>query len=1525
MKDSTQFPHALEFETDGEIPSVEGAADGWQETVWTIDGASAPSLSVAGGVMTVDTVGVGGGHDLRLPVGTSAWAAEVGPDTSYTFEARLKVTAQGGSDPGFTFWLGNGVAAETAVVQVRTDEVMYGRTTQVLHEGDNAAEFVTVRIAHDGETGLHTIYRNGVAIGSDLGPSDLQHGNNWVILVDFGGANEVAAVVDYVRWDATGAYEPDDGTRDASELAHKLLFETDGELPSVEGAADGWGERAWHTLAGVSASGRPTLEVSGGWLRYDSFTGDGTSSSGGEWIQNGRGSSAWAGEVVAAGASYTLEVSIRVTSAAGGGTILWVGNGSNLLNLKVSTDALAAGGGFGVEGLDNSSAPVTLRLAYDASAGTYDIWHDEALVGDDVTPADGNDDRMILIDCCSSLASAGEIDYVRWTAAGALDPSTASSTFAHALEFETDGELPQFEGAADGWTMTGGWKVDGAPPSLDVVDGLLQFDTFTVNGGTGGAPDIHMEGGSAWEAEVVTPGASFTLEVGLRVLDASSSGVALFLGSGSRRLILNVSPSAVLTNSGEGTLHEGDNASELVAIRVGFDSATARHYVWRNGILIGDGLEAQAHGDARCILLDTSSGFAIRGELDYVCWEAGLYPPPDSGEDNEAPAPPTGLVAEAGVSTVSLDWDSNSEDDVAGYNVYRSETSGGPHALLADGVGQSAFVDDTVANGTEYFYVVTAVDASENESDASDEASATPGFGGEAEADAFGHCLHFEVDGELPNVEGVADGVMLDASWNATPDVPPTMTVSDGLVHFESALPGQHAITMTAGSAWNTEVGASGTYTIEASLSVTSATQGFVFWVEGGGRRLILRVDTNGIFTWDGAQLHEGDNASRLVLVRVGYEPIGGLYYVWRNGILIGDGVAPSASTGDARVFLIDCCSSTQATGAMDYLCWDATGIYPPASIVDEVPPAAPTGLAATGGIGAVMLDWDSNAEDDLASYNAYRSESPGGPYELIAEGVGSSDYVDTTAINGTTYHYVVTAVDGSDNESDASDEASAAPSAPDELGASTFAHCLLFETNGELPSVEGAGDGWAEDASWNQNDPDPPTLAVFGGRLIFDSALAGQHAITMWEGSAWEAEIDASVSYTMELDVKVNASAGDASGVTVWLANGSTRLILRVDTNGVYTWAGDELDASDNSAEFATIRVGYDALGGLYYVWRNGVLIGDGVPPSGSTARTAVFLIDCCTSVQVTGEFDSVCWTADGIYGPDLTAPDAPTGLGATGGEGEVALDWDDNADADLAAYDVLRSEMAGGPYDVIASDVATSSYVDTDVVNGTTYHYVVVAVDTSGNLSGASNEASATPEDVTAPSAPTGLMAVGGDAEVILDWDDNAEADLASYSVLRSETTGGPYTEVASGLATSDWVDTAVVNGTTYYYVVTATDTADNESDESVEAEATPLEPGGLQLPGDCNQDGEVDVSDALCLFGFLFTGVTPELPCGDGSIDDPANLTLLNYNAGTDQQLDISDGIAALGYLFLGGPPHALGEECIRIVDCADVCTP
>jgi hypothetical protein len=90
-------------------------------------------------------------------------------------------------------------------------------------------------------------------------------------------------------------------------------------------------------------------------------------------------------------------------------------------------------------------------------------------------------------------------------------------------------------------------------------------------------------------------------------------------------------------------------------------------------------------------------------------------------------------------------------------------------------------------------------------------------------------------------------------------------------------------------------------------------------------------------------------------------------------------------------------------------------------------PPPAPTNLAATPASNQVSLVWA--AVSGAVSYKVKRGTTTGGPYTILASNVPSNTFVDTTALNGTQYFYVVQAV-GIGSMSGFSNEASATPSA---------------------------------------------------------------------------------------------------------------------------------------------------------------------------------------------------------------------------------------------------------------------------------------------------------------------------------------------------------------------------------------------------------------------------------------------------------------------------------------------------------------
>ncbi|HSL30718.1 MAG TPA: alpha-amylase family glycosyl hydrolase [Anaerolineales bacterium] len=94
----------------------------------------------------------------------------------------------------------------------------------------------------------------------------------------------------------------------------------------------------------------------------------------------------------------------------------------------------------------------------------------------------------------------------------------------------------------------------------------------------------------------------------------------------------------------------------------------------------------------------------------------------------------------------------------------------------------------------------------------------------------------------------------------------------------------------------------------------------------------------------------------------------------------------------------------------------------------------------------------------------------------------------------------------------------------------------------------------------------------------------------------------------------------------------------------------------------------------------------------------------------------------------------------------------------------------------------------------------------------------------DTTPPAAPAGLEVLAASpAGVELEWDAvEGDASLYGYEILRSGTSGGPYTQIARVTGTS-YTDTSVVESATYFYVVRALDSSFNRSGSSNEVQAT------------------------------------------------------------------------------------------------------
>ena len=97
--------------------------------------------------------------------------------------------------------------------------------------------------------------------------------------------------------------------------------------------------------------------------------------------------------------------------------------------------------------------------------------------------------------------------------------------------------------------------------------------------------------------------------------------------------------------------------------------------------------------------------------------------------------------------------------------------------------------------------------------------------------------------------------------------------------------------------------------------------------------------------------------------------------------------------------------------------------------------------------------------------------------------------------------------------------------------------------------------------------------------------------------------------------------------------------------------------------------------------------------------------------------------------------------------------------------------------------------------------------------------------PVETDPPAVLTGLAGTTGDTQITLNWTASPSSDVSFYKVYRSTSPSGPFTLVSGNLTANSFTNTALQNGTAYYYTVTATDLTGYESVQSTTAAATPV----------------------------------------------------------------------------------------------------
>ncbi len=419
--------------------------------------------------------------------------------------------------------------------------------------------------------------------------------------------------------------------------------------------------------------------------------------------------------------------------------------------------------------------------------------------------------------------------------------------------------------------------------------------------------------------------------------------------------------------------------------------------------------------------------------------------------------------------------------------------------------------------------------------------------------------------------------------------------------------------------------------------------------------------------------------------------------------------------------------------------------------------PYAVSGLVATTtGTGQIDLSW--NAASGATSYTLYRSANSGYECETVpfATGVTGTSYSDTGLNDGTTYYYQVVAVNASGFSGFTTEARATTP------GINPDPTQYHFETDTQRWTAAGSQIASVETSAAQAYAGNQSLAVNFNGTAGGTSEVSAESAVV---------------------------PGGATVTFRVWIPSGSTITTIEpwlqdYNWNWFQSWYNSYTPDAWNTY---TLTI-----------------------PEGLTTPFHKFGLRLSTSAGWTGTcyVDSITW--------DVPLPSVPTGFAATGGYSQNLLAW--NASTGATGYNVKRSTVSGGPYATIGT-ASSTSYDDNTVVNGTTYYYVVSAVNSAGE-SADSAEASATSQGGTAPVDDLANADLPIAVSVSGSYADTHSSDN-SYETLTEIESGGKPSSRYSYLEHKWTIN--VAGGSSVVFYLEAHKTANSEGDNFVFAYST------------------------------------------------------------------------------------------------------
>ncbi|MDT8317391.1 MAG: FG-GAP-like repeat-containing protein [bacterium] len=542
-------------------------------------------------------------------------------------------------------------------------------------------------------------------------------------------------------------------------------------------------------------------------------------------------------------------------------------------------------------------------------------------------------------------------------------------------------------------------------------------------------------------------------------------------------------------------------------------------------------------------------------------------------------------------------------------------------------------------------------------------------------------------------------------------------------------------------------------------------------------------------------------------------------------------------------------------------------------------PLSVPSTLRAVAGDKVVMLTWKAVMGDDVDGYNIYRGLVSGGGYEKInSVFVSSPAFTDTSVTNGTEYYYTVSAVDKDGEESSYAFKVRARPDVPDTTAPVVKITTPVLGQNLFNPSIFVSGTVNEAEAEVTVNRIAGTVQKNAGTFTAYDIPLnIGENtvSVTAVDAAGNSSSDSITVVYmppaTMEGIIKDEVTGQPVEYARVFVIDSEkTQELHRTGADGKYSFLkiipGEvSITVTPNSWNYESVTISKTISSGenlsldialpLYpasirgYIYDSYTydLIGSATVSIKDPKKTQTLNSNdygYFESYNIAPYEVTITISKDG-YEPytktynltnqytnylyfylDSLPPAPPTDVQATPGIVRADLSWNANSEGNLDYYNIYRSTVSGTGYTLVDSvPYDTTSYADTEVTGGTTYYYVVTAVNTSSMESEHSAELMVVPDQIVAPSAPTGLNALPDKGRVDLAWDQNSETEVEGYKLYRTTSSGSDYTLIAS-LSDNElsYSDTGVEGGVTYYYVLTAVNSWSLESAWSEEVSAVP-----------------------------------------------------------------------------------------------------